>query len=265
MASSLDTPQTPKRQKRQAEKSQRDFVAMLNLGSIAIQGAGLFFLLLLLVAFWRLSSRPVPTLVQMSDGTAINVQAMGSLERSPELIQRFTTDSLSLLMGWQQKIPSAEVAADGSAVLVDDPGIEVQSSGGRKFVTTRAFQSSFTFADNFRSDLLSTIGSMTNEQVFTGQVQTALVFQAVTKPEVIKPGEWRITIIASLVQSNVGAGTTDSIPFNKELVLRAVDTPALPADGKFASPLESAVHAVRQAGLEIVSMKDIDPSGGTQP
>jgi hypothetical protein len=261
MASSLDSTPHPKREKRQEAKAQRDFIALLNLGSLAIQGCGLFVLLLLFVSFWRLSSRPVPTLVQMADGTAISVKEMGNRDRSPELVQRFTTDSLILLMSWQQKLPSADVAPDGTPILVDDPGIKVETDNRRQnHVTSRAFQASFAFSETFRADLLKMIASMTSPKVFTGQVQTALVFDAVTEPEPIKEGEWRVSVVGRLVQSDLEAEITNTIPFNKEVLLRAVDTPPLPADSKFASPFESAVYAVRQAGLEIYSMKDIEPS-----
>lgn len=264
MTSSLDstTPQNPKREKVQKQKAERDFLALLNLGSIAIQGISLLVMLLLFVTYWKLSSRPVPSLVQLANGTAVTTRALGNKERSREVIQRFTTDSLTLLMSWQQQIPSAEVTPDGRPVLVNDPGMKVKVGSSDGLITSRSYQASFAFSEEFRNDLITLLGSMTPPSVFTGQTQTALVFRSVTEPEEIKEGEWRIAVVGNLIQSNVGEGTTKTIFFNKEILLRAIDTPELPANGQFASPFEAAVYAVRQSGLEIYSMKDLEFTGG---
>jgi len=273
MTSSLDSTSKPsKREKVKEQKAQRDFLALLNLAAIAINSIALLFLLMLLLLYLKLSNRPVPSLVQLANGQAITTKALGDQERSPVVIQRFVTDSLILLMSWQQKIPSADIAPDGSPVFLDDPGIEVkgQDSAGRQQegrITTRAFQASFAFSEEFRQDLIKLLALMTPPDVFTGQVQTALIFQAVTEPEQLKAGEWKISVVGNLVQSNLKLGTTTRIPFNKEILLRAIDTPPLPAEGKFASPFESVVYAVRQAGIEIYQMKDIGETAnsGGQP
>jgi hypothetical protein len=262
MASSVDsTSQTPKLEQIKQQKAQRDFLALLNLGAIAISSISLLFLLMLFVMYFKLANRPVPSLVQLADGQAITTRALGNKERSPVVIQRFVTDSLMLLMSWQQKIPSADIAPDGSPVFVNDPGMEVKGQNKEGRITTRAFQASFAFSEEFRQDLIEMLAIMTPPDVFTGQVQTALVFQAVTEPELVETGEWRISVVGNLIQSNLKLGTTTRIPFNKEVLVRAIDTPPLPAEGKFASPFESVVYVVRQAGIEIYSMKDI----GGQP
>ncbi len=243
-----------------AEKSSKDFVAFVALASLAVGGVSLFVQFLLMIGYFGILNKPAPTLVQLENGRAIKVGMMGNKERSLEVVQRFVTDSLILLMSWSNRLPP-QVDANGNASPATDPGIKVKVERGEKLISTSAFQASFTFSEKFRDELVKLVAEMTPDGVFTGQVTTTLVFEAVTVPEQLgdkKDGRWKVAVVGTLVQSTVGTGETVRIPFNKELTVKAVDTPPLPEDGKFASPFEVAVNNIRQAGLEIVAMKDLE-------
>lgn len=245
------------------DKSNRDFAAMVALGGLLVGGISLLFQVFMFFAYVGLASKPAPSLVQMTDGQAMNVGAMPTKDRIPEVVRRFVTDSLILLMSWSNNLPS-QTDVSGNPKLMTDPGVKVSFKGGEKRITTAAFQASFTFAENFRNDLVKLVADMTPDDVFNGQVQTALIFQSVTVPEKLEDGKWKVAIVGTLVKSKIGTGDTDRVTFNKEVILQAVDTPSLPQDGKFSNPFEAAVYSIRQAGLEIVSMRDLDGSAVPQ-
>ncbi|MCU0550288.1 MAG: hypothetical protein MUC48_13135 [Leptolyngbya sp. Prado105] len=258
----VDTIKPSKITRLRAEKGGKDFVAFVALASLVVGGISLFFQFLLMLGYFGIANKPAPTLVQLSNGQAIKVGMMGNKERSLEVVQRFVTDSLILLMSWSNSLPP-QVDANGNASLATDPGIKVKVERGEKLMTTSAFQASFTFSEKFRDELVKLVAEMTPDGVFTGQITTALVFEAVTVPELMgdkKDGRWKILVVGTLVQSTVGTGETTRIPFNKEVIVKAVDTPPLPEGGKFSSPFESAIYNIRQAGLEIVAMKDLEGS-----
>jgi hypothetical protein len=233
------------------EKSGKNLVALFAFISILFSGLSLLVQLVVLGTAIGIAKKPAPALVQLSDGGSIRVQAVGSTDRSLKVVQTFTTDLLTLLMSWNNEIP----LKDG---VKTDLGMQVATASGEKRVTTQTFQAGFGFSDNLRGEILKIIAEMTPPEVFQGSTKTSLKFQQVTIPLQIEPGKWKITVIGTLIQFQRGRADTVKVPFNKELILQAIDTPALPQDGKFANELENAIYNIRQAGLEITSMKDVD-------
>jgi hypothetical protein len=237
------------------EKSGQNLVALFAFISIIFSGLGLLVQVIVLGTAIGIAKKPAPALVQLSDGGSINVQAVGSTDRSPKVLQSFTTDLLTLLMSWNNEIPTKDGNKD---VIKTDLGMQVATASGEKRITTQVFQAGFAFSDNLRGEILKIIAEMTPPDVFQGNLKTALKFQQVTIPVQIEPGKWKITVIGTLVQFQRGRADTVKVPFNKELVLQAVDTPALPQGGKFANELENAIYNIRRVGLEITAMKDVE-------
>jgi hypothetical protein len=237
------------------EKSGQNLVALFAFISIIFSVLGLLVQVIVLGTAIGIAKKPAPALVQLSDGGSINVQAVGSTDRSPKVLQSFTTDLLTLLMSWNNEIP---VKDGNKEVIKTDLGMQVATASGEKRVTTQVFQAGFAFSDNLRGEILKIVAEMTPPDVFQGNVKTALKFQQVTIPVQIEPGKWKITVIGTLIQFQRGRADTVKVPFNKELVLQAVDTPALPQGGKFANELENAVYNIRRVGLEITAMKDVE-------
>jgi hypothetical protein len=242
--------------KLQVAKSTNNFVALFALISLGVSGLTLLLQLLVVVNVINIAKRPAPSLVQLSNGEAIKVQAIGSQERSLEVVQRFTTESLILLMSWSNDLPNA----NGETKAID-PGALVKTAAGEKRITTSTFQASFTLNESLRDEMVKLLAEMTPTEVFLGQVKTTLKFQHVTIPTLVEPGKWKITVVGTLLKYQRGRGDVTKVPFNKELIVQAIDTPALPKDGRFSNEFENLVHTIRQAGLEIVSMKDIEASG----
>jgi hypothetical protein len=237
----------------QTEKGGKNLMAICALVSIGFSGLTLLLQILLVGGVVVIARKPAPSLVQLNDGQAIKVQAVGSQERSADVVQRFATDSLIMLMSWTNELPST----DGGQKTID-PGAIVKTKQGERRITTSAFQSSFTFSDDLREELVKILADMTPLEVFKGDIKTTLKFQHVTVPTALGNGKWKINVVATLIQYQRGRGDTIKIPFNKELIIQAIDTPALPKAGKFSNELEAVVYSIRQAGLEITSMKDID-------
>lgn len=266
------SPKALKLNRLRQDKRKRDSIALIALTSLGLAGTSLLAQLFLFLAYAQLARKPAPSLVQLNDGQAIAVRAMGTVERDPLVVQRFVTDSLILLMSWHNNLPAGRDDYGNLGEPLEDLGIEVTNGkGDRRRVTTSAFQASFTFSESFRPELLQLLAEMTPEAVFTGKVQSLLMFQAVTQPKLIAPGKWSLYVVGYLVQSKTGSADTQRIPFNKEVIVRAVDTPPLPSNGELASPLEQAISGIRQAGLEIELMRDLEsavpvaPSPAPQP
>jgi hypothetical protein len=244
------------------DKGSKNIVALVALISIGISGLTLLLQLVVLGSVVSIARKPAPSLVQLSDGQAIKVQAIGSYERAPDVVQRFVTDSLTMLMSWTNEIPGTE-----GEVKPIDQGSLVKTKQGDKRITATAFQASFTLSDELRDEMMKILADMTPAEVFRGDVKTTLKFQHVTVPTPvgdIQNGRWKINVVATLIQYQRGRGDTVKIPFNKEIIVQAIDTPQLPKAGKFANEIESLVYTIRQAGLEIVSMKDIEGTESSQ-
>jgi hypothetical protein len=239
-------------------KGSTSFAALLALVSVGISGVGLLLNVVVLGSVINIAKKPAPSLVQLVDGQAIEVAAIDSNDRSLKTIQSFTTEALTMLMGWTNELPSVS----GEAKIIDQ-GSLVKTKEGEKRITTAAFQSSFLLSDDLRDELLKILAGMTPPEVFNGTVKTALKYQHVTIPAPLDThngGKWKINVIATLIKYQQGRGDTVQVPFNKEIIVRAVDTPPLPKGGKFANEIEAMIYSIRRSGLEIVSMKDIEAS-----
>jgi hypothetical protein len=238
-------------------KGSSGFTALLALSSVGLSGLALILHVVSLGSIINIAKKPAPSLVQLVDGQAIEVAAIDSNDRSLKTIQSFTTESLSMLMSWTNELP----VANGEPKVVDQGSLVKIKDGSDKRITTATFQSSFLLSDDLRDEALKILADMTPAEVFGGTVKTSLKYQHVTIPVPVdnsQGGKWKINVIATLIKYQQGRGDTVQIPFNKEVIVRAVDTPPLPKGGKFANEIEAVIYSIRRSGLEIVSMKDIE-------
>ncbi len=219
------------------------------LGLTALNSLGL---IALIGAYASLASQKPPTLVQLVGGKAITAIAVENKARSPEIVKQFVTQQILALMTWTGELPS-DGTQNSKPVL--DPGVEVTSGQGlKKKITTIAWQASFGFSEDFRKGLLSSIAELTPMEVFSGGSKVILVPQSITAPEEIEKGKWKVNLVANLVTFSPSNQVGESVPFNKEIFVQAIDIPNLKSD---ASPLEQAIFKVRASGLEIYAMRDL--------
>lgn len=219
------------------------------LGLSALNSLGL---VALIGAYTSLASQKPPTLVQLSDGKAITAIASENKTRSPEVVKQFVTQQVMSLMTWTGELPS-DASQNGKPLL--DTGVEVTADKGlKKKITTTAWQASLAFSEDFRKGLLSSIAELTPTEVFSGGSKVILVPQSIAAPEEIEKGKWKVNLVANLVTFSPLNQVGESVPFNKEIFIQAIDVPNLKAN---ASPLEQAIFKVRSTGLEIYAMRDL--------
>lgn len=235
------------------QRQQKNALGMVTLGSLIFQGINAVLLLALLGAFIGLKDKAPPAMVQLEAGKTIAVEPLDSRQRTPAVIQKFVKDQLTLLMSASGQIPGA--GSEG-AIAVSDPGVEISIDGGRAKVTTLARLASFGISEDFRSAFVRDLAKRTPQDVFSAsavQRQRVLIVQDVSVPEPVAEGQWKVTIISSLVDFESGDPVGAPKPFNKEVFVQSVPVPTI---NDFSSQLEKEIAEVRQAGLEIYAIRN---------
>lgn len=205
------------------------------------------------LAIYRIGNKAVPTLVQMADGRATKVVALGSKERTPQTIRRFTSDALTLMFNWSGTLPpqTSEETKDPKI----DPGVKLGQESN--LLSTTSWQAGFALAEDFRSDFLVKVAELTPRDVFTGNTKAVLITRHLSEPEQIKAGTWKLQVVGDLVFFNAQDNAGNSIPFNKEVFVQAVEPPSTPL-GELATSLEKTVYGIRQSGLEIYAIRELE-------
>ena len=216
-------------------KSETKKSSILPLLAVGTFGLHLFTLLLLLFhgsILQELKKQLTPqTLVQLVDGRAINVDPKPSYERHPETIRRFVGETMMLMLTWSRKQPPLTVWEIISQLLSSD------------------------LKPKFQSEITNL--SVTNQFANINQgTEYVLVIEKISQPTQIANGKWEIEMFANQLNfssfNNLGA----SIPFNKKILLRAIDQPKTFLPTK-PLPLHLAAYRLGEARLEIYDICDI--------
>jgi hypothetical protein len=247
----LDAIRRSQRQKGNA--SQLNLFGMFVFSTLGLGILNLLILIALFASMNRLSQKAPPSLVQTVDGRSIVTNAMESKDRTPIVIRRFTIDTMTMLLSASGKLPPTADKPNPSA----DAGVAIRlPNQTERRVSTSTWQSSFALSEDFRASALQGISELMVPEAFTGQAQVVLIPQTLSEPEKIGEGQWKVNMIANLVTIASGNPQGITVPFNKEIFLRAVDTPP-PSD--VTTPLQKAVYQVRSSGIEIYGMRDYSP------
>jgi len=233
------------------EKRNTHYLPLFVLSSVGLQVIILLVLFMQAGALNRLSRQDAPTLVQMQDGRAIRVGAMGAQERSPETIRRFVNDTLVLMFNWSGQLPAS---GDNAGQPMADPGLPIGTDNGKRQVATASWQASFALAEAFRQDFLQRVAELTPTGVFSGTTQVVMVINHVSNPEVVGEGRWKVDVVAYLYVFDDSNALGETIPFNREVFVEAVMAPAVP-EGDTA--LEQAIYRIRQSGLQIYAIREL--------
>lgn len=240
---------------------QKSVWAVLLISNLAVSGL-VAVLIFINLAYTRLiAQKPPAALVQLSDGSSIAVEARPHDDREPEVIRKFVADSLIYLMNWSADLPATEPISkfDETASIPRDPGVEIQLANGfSQKVTTPAWQASFTLAEDFRREFLQKLAEMTPDDIFTGGKEVVLKLRNITPPQALddQPGAWSVDVVADLLLYSQETPEGKAVPFNKRVYVHSIDVPPLPKSDTL-TPLAIAIYSVRQAGLEITGMRDI--------
>jgi hypothetical protein len=242
------------------------------LTTFAIATFGLHLLTLILLVFQgltirQLSLRKPPNFVQLVDGQIVNKD---NLTREPETIRQFTMKIMTSMFDWSGELPPQTIEQVSQAK--PDAGILIRTiNGGSKRVTTSSWLASFALSEDFRQGFLSTIAEMTPPEVFANNqsqgISAKLAIKRVDPPQQISPGEWRVSMVADLIQQKRGDERKVIVPFNKDLLIRATDSFDYSLPEK-ATNLQKAIYSTRTDKLEIYEMRDlclVDKYAGTPP
>ena len=238
---------------------QKSFMAILLIANLGLSGLVGLLTLSTLSYTRHLAKKPAAALVQLTDGTSIRVKETPNPDREPEVIRKFVTDSLIYLMNWSADLPTAEPTSkfDATATAPKDTGIEVTLDDGfSRKVTTPAWQASFTLEEEFRTEFLEKLATMTPEDIFAGHKEVVLKIREVGYPEVQESGSWSVDMVADLMVYSPQTPTGKAVPFNKRIYVQSIEVPPPPAPDTL-TPLASAIYAVRLSGLEITGMRDL--------
>lgn len=218
--------------------------------SLVFSAINLLLLFSLLIATVKVANRPEPRLVQLLDGRSVLTEPTANLERSPETIRLFTNNVLSMLFTWNAVTQAPDAA--GVIQTSTDQGVDV---GGAR-ATTKSWQASFALSEDFRGSFLEAVGQMTPDEVFQAKAQSVFNVQTISDPIEVGDGEWVVEVVANLIIFDQKSPRGRAIPFNKEILIRAIDPPSDPL-AKDATPIQQAVYQVRSAGLEITEMHEL--------
>ncbi|MBD2200527.1 MULTISPECIES: hypothetical protein [Calothrix] len=253
----LDSESTQKKRLRFLNRASKsvstgDALALFALGTFGLHLITFFILLLLYGSYSQLNKKAPPSLVQLETGKSIKVAPIGSLERTPQVILRFVSDTLTLMMNWSGTLPPTTV--EEAAKPKPDLGVNISNREFRgSKITSAAWQASYALSEDFRKEFLKVLAAMTPSGVFQGKTQVVLVPLSIQSPIKIAEGKWKVKMVANLTIVAQDSNLGETIPFNKEIFIRAVVPPESPnqVDG-----LAAVIYQVRASGLEIYAIRD---------
>jgi hypothetical protein len=211
--------------------------------------------LLLALTVWntlllqRLTSQPLPTLVQLSDGRTLPAVSKPHYEREPAVIRRFVSEALQALFTWRRFIPGGV----GQKDLID-PGIVLSN---RETIPSSVFQAGFFLSEDLRAELLRQLAALSNKTLEgrTSQVLFTASFVGSPEPVEHQANAWKVTVIGQQVVFSPSHLEGVALPFNKEIYVRAIDPPITTSFPQTA--IEQAVLQVRGSGLEIYAIRSL--------
>ncbi|HEY9824620.1 MAG TPA: hypothetical protein V6D19_04170 [Stenomitos sp.] len=240
-------------------KQSRNNIPILIMGTLGFQALNLLLLFALVCGVFAIALKPAPTLVQTVDGKPLRVTAKENRSREPETIKRFVKDIVALMFSMTGTLPPENF--DQARLPKPDAGVTIGSKNLK--IATASFQAGFALSEDFRRPFLESLADITPQELFAGTrqdptkppTQVVPVIKLISEPSQVQSGLWKVNVVANLILFNgkdqLGQ---DVIPFNKEITLRAVEAPQNLTGN---TPLERTIFGIRQAGLEILAIKDI--------
>lgn len=210
----------------QSENQKKNILLLFVVGTI-----GLNFLILLLLFFHQallqqLSQQLTPqSLIELADGRVITADPEKELERRPETIRRFIGETITFLLTSSPKQPQKLVWEASSALL------------------------SKQFKPKFQSEMMK-FNKINQFAANNRNTESVLIIEKISQPTLIQPGEWKVEIQANQLVFSGSDLLGKSIPFNKQIVVRAIAKPAFSLPDN-PSPWELATYRLGEARLEI--------------
>ncbi|MEA5581008.1 hypothetical protein VB620_06595 [Nodularia harveyana UHCC-0300] len=241
----------------QKRKSTVNVLTIFAIATFSLHLSVLFFFILQGLNIRQLSLRKPPNFVQIIDGQPI--AAVDDLARDPEAIGQFISKTMISMFNWSGTLPPQSFAEAGEPQ--PDSGIQIRTpQGGTQRVTTSSWVASFAISEDFRKGFLSAIAQMTPPEVFsnnpTQRISAELVIQRLYPPEQIAPGKWRVGMVADLIQQKQDTNRRTVTPFNKDVLVRAVDYFPYPLANR-TTDIQKAIYNNRIRRLEIYEIREL--------
>lgn len=241
----------------QKRKSSINVLTIFAIATFSLHLAVLLFFILQGVKMSQLSQRRPPNFVQMIDGQPIG--AVDDLTRDPEAIQQFISQTMTSMFNWSGTLPPQSIAE--AVTPRRDPGIQIRTpQRGSQRVATSSWVASFAISEDFRRGFLSAIAQMTPPEIFSQntrqRITGELIIQRLYSPEQIAPGRWRVGMVADLIQTREDDDRRTITPFNKDVLVRAVDYFPYPL-ANTTTDIQQAISSNRAARLEIYEIRDL--------
>ena len=240
---------------------EKSLIPIFVIGSILLHLISLLLLGFFGLAIWKLAHRPLPQLVQMSDGSMIAIKPADPLYRDPNSIKNFIGEISYLLYSWSGQI---KVSEKGQTKIQSDPGVELGDEEKPMKIPTTTFEASFALSDQngYRIAYLKQYYKFLSKyvsfsEIWSGQafVSLKIVFQG--EPELIAPGKWKVNQIANLTIIDRRTPAGRAIPLNQEIYIQAINTPPLPLE-ESASAVQRTMYRIRMTQLEIYDIQVLE-------
>jgi hypothetical protein len=225
----------------------------LGVGSILLQ-------LLVMVGIFFVASKPPPTLVQTIEGESFAVDGIPASGRDSKAIQRFTGETLTLMLSWSGFVPPE--TTELGATPKPDPGVKlsVKEDNQTYLLPTTSWEASFALEPEFRQEFLPKLAQFVPESIFQGQTTTFYVPTMIGKPIPIGTGRWKLDVVGTIYVVRANNKLGDLISFNRTIYVRAV-TPmyqqGIPKESQ-NNQLAHKVADIRQAALEIYAITNLE-------
>jgi hypothetical protein len=241
----------------QKRKASINILTLFAIATFSLHLGVLFLFMLQGLTIRQLSQRKPPNFVQMIDSQPIG--AVEDLSRDPQAIQQFISKTMTSMFNWSGTLPPQSIAE--AATPQPDPGIQIRTpQGGSQRVTTSSWVASFAISEDFRKGFLSAIAQMTPPEIFSQntrqRITGELIIQRLYPPEQIAPGRWRVGMVADLIQRRQDDDRRTVTPFNKDVLVRAVDYFPYPLPNN-STDIQKAIYSNRAARLEIYEIRDL--------
>ena len=226
-------------------------LVILTLINSSISTISIFLILLIGINVVRLANKPIPSQVQLTDGSVIRTKTVDSYQREPEVIKEFTSKILTGLFTWNGYLPAT--TPEEATNPQPDPGVRVDNQK----IATSTYEASLALDPQLRTPFLKNLSKIIPQTVFTNNKQIIFVASYISEPIAIKGkrGEWKVNVVANVLAFENGQSLDKAIPMNKQVFLKAVRPPKY--DPEFSNPLAQKIAEYRQAGLEITEIREL--------
>jgi hypothetical protein len=233
------------------------FLTMFAITTFSLQISVLLLLMFQGINIQQLSLRKPPNFVQLIDGKA--VYETDDLSREPEQIRQFINKTMTSIFNWSgtlvpQTLEEVTQPKPDIGILVKTP------KGGSQKISTSTWIAGFGLSENFRKSFLSEIAEMTPPEVFSNDPRQAisvkLIIKRIYPPEKIASGKWRVGMVADIIQQKRADDRKIITPFNKDLLVRAIDYFPAPLSNN-SSDLQKAIYSIRADKLEIYEIRNL--------